>query len=235
VSGAPLAIAFFDPARDLYGTARSGATLLFEGRRPTVIAQGPVVKSTADGLRAEVPGRLTLELEPLSPAADLGDVSTRIYRARGDVGGQSVDCLGTVSETKHAPAWDELDLLRSVSVLADDGHAFVALAKRPRGVGGHGDEQVTGWVFEDGQLLPVEDTRISTVYDGSGRQRSAGLELWVQDEEFARRGAGAALAGSSLELESLSVHAAVFRWRLDGREAIGSYELMVRADPPVAA
>ena len=80
-----------------------------------------------------------------------------------------------------------------------------------------------------------ENARISTVYDGGGRQRSAGLELWLPGEEFAHRGSGAAVAGSSLELEGLSVHAAVFRWRLDGREAIGAYELMVRVEPPAAA
>jgi hypothetical protein len=27
----------------------------------------------------------------------------------------------------------------------------------------------------------------------------------------------------------------VFRWRLDGREGIGAYELMVRVEPPAAA
>ena len=31
------------------------------------------------------------------------------------------------------------------------------------------------------------------------------------------------------------MHAAVFRWRLDGREALGAYELMLRVEPPEAA
>jgi hypothetical protein len=43
------------------------------------------------------------------------------------------------------------------------------------------------------------------------------------------------IAGSSLELEAVRVHAAVFRWRIEGREAIGAYELMVRNEPPAAA
>ena len=43
------------------------------------------------------------------------------------------------------------------------------------------------------------------------------------------------LAGSSLDLDGVQVHAAIFRWRLDGRDATGAYELMVRSDPPAAA
>jgi hypothetical protein len=84
-------------------------------------------------------------------------------------------------------------------------------------------------------VVAVENARISTVYDGGGRQRSAGLELWVPGEDYPRRGSGQVIAGSSLDLDGLQVHAAVFRWRLDGREGIGAYELMLRNEPPAAA
>jgi hypothetical protein len=100
---------------------------------------------------------------------------------------------------------------------------------------GHGDEVVTARLVEDDAVLEVEDARISTVYDGGGRQRSAGLELWVPGEDYPRRGSGQVIAGSSLDLDGLQVHVAVFRWRLDGREGIGAYELMSRAEPPEAA
>ena len=43
------------------------------------------------------------------------------------------------------------------------------------------------------------------------------------------------VAGSSLELEGLRVHVAVFDWRLEGREGLGAYELMVRSQSPAAA
>ena len=43
------------------------------------------------------------------------------------------------------------------------------------------------------------------------------------------------MAGSSLELDGLTVHAAVFRWRVEGREGLGAYELMVREQSPAAA
>jgi hypothetical protein len=119
--------------------------------------------------------------------------------------------------------------------LFDEGHAFLALARRPRGALGHGDERTVAFLVEEGELLAVEDARISTVYDGDGRQRSASLELWLPGEEFPRRASGTVAAGTSLELEGLRVHAAVFRWRMEEREGLGAYELMVRDEPPVAA
>jgi len=80
-----------------------------------------------------------------------------------------------------------------------------------------------------GKAVPVEEARISTVYDGDGRQRSAGLELWIDGEDFPRRCSGAVAAGSSLALDGLDVHAAVFRWRMEGRDGAGAYELWARA------
>ena len=63
----------------------------------------------------------------------------------------------------------------------------------------------------------------------------SGLELWLPGEDYPRRGSGLVIAGSSLDLDAFQVHVAIFRWRLDGREGIGAYELMVRVVPPVAA
>jgi hypothetical protein len=209
VSEPALALSFFDAAHDIHGTARSGMTILFEGRKPNAIPQGPRIETAGSGWRAELPDVLSLELEPVSPAADLGGVRAHVVRVRGEAAGRTVDGLGTVSETEEPPRWDELDAMRTISALVDEQHALVA--------------------------VEVETARISTVYDGGGRQRSAGLELWLPGEDYPRRGSGLVIAGSSLDLEGLQVHVAVFRWRLDGREGIGSYELMLRLEPPAAA
>lgn len=231
-----VSIAFFDPVRNLHGTARSGATVLFEGRSPTALPEGPDLTQGRRGkVKARLEDRFSLELEPISEEAELGGVAARVCRVKGEVGGQAVECLGTVSETREPPAWEELDALRSLSVLLDEEHAVLALARRPRGALGHGEERVVAFLLEAGELLAVEDARISTVYDGEGRQRSAGLELWLPGEDFPRRGSGSAVAGSSLELEGLTVHAAIFRWRVEGREGTGAYELMVREESPAAA
>jgi hypothetical protein len=235
VSDGPLALSFFDPARDIYGTARSGATILFEGRRAVPHAAGPAMEETAGRWRAEVAGVLELEFAPVAEPADLGELTAQVCRVSGRAAGRAIDCLGTVAETHSPPRWEELDALRSISTLVDEGNAFIALSRRPRHAAGHGQESVVAQLLRDGRAVGVKETRISTVYDSGGRQRSAGLELWLRGEELPHRGSGTVLAGSSLDLEGLRVHTAVFRWRLDGREGIGAYDVMVRAEPPAAA
>ena len=235
MSAPALALSFFDLERDIHGTARSGATILFEDRKPTAHREGPALEPAGDGWRATLEGVLALRFEPVTEGAELGGVTARVCRVSGEARGRRVDCLGTVAETHAAPRWEELDALRSISALVDERHALLALARRPRGALGHGQELVKAQLLHDGELHTVEEARISTVYDGGGRQRSAGLELWLPGEEYPHRGSGLVIAGSSLDLEGLRVHAAVFRWRLDGREAVGAYELMTRTEPPVAA
>jgi hypothetical protein len=235
VSAPALALSFFDAAHDIHGTARSGATILFEGRKPEALPKGPTIEQSGEGWRAELPGKLALELEPVAAEADLGGVQARVVRVRGEAAGRRVDGMGTLSETRVAPRWEELDALRSISALVDERHALLLLARRSRGAVGHGDEKVTARLIEDDAVLAVENARVSTVYDAGGRQRSAGLELWIPGEEYPRRGSGLVIAGTSLDLDGLQVHAAVFRWRLDGREGIGAYELTLRTEPPAAA
>lgn len=229
-----VSIAFFDPEHGLHGTARAGATVLFEGAASEVRPDGPQVERHAGGWRAELDGAFSLELEPVAGPAALGGVSASVCEVRGSVGHAKVRCLGTVGETVTPPAWAELDALRSVSALFDSGHAFLGVASRPRGVAGHGQEEIAAWLLRDGRAVRVEDTRISTVYDGDGRQRSAGLELWLPEEDFPRRVSGSVVAGSSLQLERIDVHVAVFRWQMEAREGLGSYELAVRREPQAA-
>jgi hypothetical protein len=235
LSAEAFALSFFDPDRELYGIARSGTTVLFEGRSPAAHVGGPELEADGEAWRAELSGHLSLRLEPVSSELDLGGVTARVCRVSGAAAGRSVDCLGTFSITTVTPRWDELDAIRSLSALVDERHGVLVLARRPRGAAGHGEELVRAGLLADGELRDVEEARISTVYDGGGRQRSAGLELWLPGEEFPRRGSGLVIAGSSLDLDPVHVHVAVFRWRLDGREAIGAYELMVRVEPPAAA
>ena len=231
----PLSLAFFDPARDLHGVARAGVTLLFEGRTPTALPSGPEIVEQDGGWRAMHEGRLDLAFVPTSEAVPVGGATTRVCRVDGSVDGKAIRCLGAVTETTSPPAWAELDALRAVSAVFDADSAVLAVARRPRGALGHGHELVSAAILADGELEAVEDARLSTVYDADGRQRSAGLELWLPGEDFPRRVAGEVTAGTTLDLPGLQVNVAIFSWRMEGREGPGAYDLTVRAEPLAAA
>lgn len=230
-----LSLSFFDAEHGLHGSARSGMTLLFEGSSSRALPDGPRIERNGDGWHAELVDTFSFDLTPIAPAADLDDVTVHLCSAIGEVDGHTMRCLATLSEIHRAPSWDELDAMRSISALFDERHAFLAVGRRPRGSLGHSGERTAAWLLDDGQPVPIEDARISTVYDGDGRQRSAGLELWLPKEDLPLRCSGAVIAGSSLQLEAVDVHAAVFRWRMGPLEGLGGYELITRTEPDEAA
>jgi hypothetical protein len=235
VTELPLALSFFDPARDLSGTARAGMTLLFDGKTPTTLGEGPNVEAGPDGaLAARLADRLVLRFEPVAEPARLNGLRTTLCTVTGTVDGASIDCLGTSTETTQPPQWSELDAVRGVTALFGPDRAVFVLARRPRGAMGHGHELVEAKLVLDGEIVDVEEARLSTVYDGDGRQRNAGIELFLPGEDFPRRLSGSVHAGASLSLEGLRVNAAVFRWRMEGREGVGAYELAVRDDQEAA-
>jgi hypothetical protein len=235
VSGSAVTLSFHDTAHELHGTVRSGMTLLFDAGTPSSIDADAAFERADEGWSAVVGDSLSLKFVASAPGVDLGGASAWIGHVTGRVGSRALDCIGVATETVDPPAWSELDALRSVAAVFDEGNAVLALARRPRGAHGHGDEQVTGWILRDGEPFGIEDARISTVYDGDGRQRKAGLEMWMPDEDFPRRSSGTARAGASITLEGLRVHAAVFDWRMEGREGVGGYDIVVREQQPAAA
>jgi hypothetical protein len=235
VSEAPVSLSFFDPSRRLHGIARAGLTLLFEGANPSALGGAPTIGRHGETYSAELEDRLRLEFEPVSDFAQLAGSRVRVCRVGGTVDGAPIDCLGTAAETVSPPEWDGLDALRAVSALFEPGHAVLAVARRPRGALGHGHELVSAVLVADGELRAVEDARLSTIYDGDGRQRSAGMELWLPGEDFPRRASGTLTGGTTLELPGLRVNASIFAWRMEGREGVGAYELTVRGEQPEAA
>ena len=138
-----LSVAFFDPARQVHGLARSGATLLFEGNRSLVLDEPARLEPSGEGWEAAVENRFEVRLEPASEPVELAGNRVRVCTVTGNVAGNAGRRLGTVSETLRPPAWEELDALRAISVLADPGHALLAVSRRPRGAPGHSEELVT--------------------------------------------------------------------------------------------
>jgi hypothetical protein len=235
VSEPAVSLAFFDSERGLHGTLRSGVGVLFEGQRAATLDEAPAIERDGELWRAASGGVVELAFEPCSPAVDLGGSTACVCRVRGIAGGVDVDCLGTAGETAVPPAWSELDALRTVSAVFDPEHALLAVARRPRGALGHGQELVTAHLITAGEVVGVEEARLSTVYDGEGRQQSARFELFLPGEDFPRRAAGTVSAGLSLALESLRVNVAVFAWDMEGRQGFGAYEITLRDDPAAAA
>lgn len=232
----PVALSFFDSDAGIHGTVRSALTLLFEGREARA-ERGPAeIERAGESWHARAGGDVEVELTPVSDTADLGGIALTVCTFEGRVGGKRVAGLGTAAETRTLPEWRELDLLRAISAVFEPGLAALAVARRPRNTE-HGSERVTAVLVENGELRAPEDARISTVYDGGGRQHSSGLELWFPGEEYPRRLFGTVQAGTSLDLEGLSVHAAAFTWRMEGHVGSGLYELTLRRDDaePAAA
>lgn len=225
-----LSLAFFDPDRKLSGTVRAGATLIFEGQSVRTPSEPPDLERDGDRFTARLAGVLDVTLEPVAESARLPGSESWLCSVSGTVGGEQLDCLGTATVTSEAPAWAELDAIRAVSAVLDRENAVFLYARRPRGAVAHGDELVSAVVVAGGEARAVEDARLSTVYDPHGRQRTAGLELWMPGEDYPRRASGRAQAGASIVLGGVRVDAAVFEWRMESRVGAGTYELALRDD-----
>ena len=230
-----ISLAFFDPAREVHGTLRSGLAVLLEQGGGRTLDEQPAIERDGSGFTVRCGDQVDLAFEPFSPPADLGGSIARVCRVRGRAAGKEIDCLGTSGETTEAPAWAELDALRLVSAVFDEEHAVLLAARRPSGAVGHGQEVIRAHVLSGEEMHEVEKARLSTVYDADERQRSVGLELWLPGEDFPRRGSGSARSGLSLSLGPLRVDVAIVAWRMEGRDGVGAYEITIREEPAAAA
>ena len=85
-------------------------------------------------------------------------------------------------------------------------------------------------MFDGARALPVDEPRLSTTTDAAGRQIRAGLELWLdKDDDYPTRGLGEVVTGSTLELGALRLDVAFFSWHIEGRTAVGRYDIIRRA------
>jgi hypothetical protein len=190
-----------------------------------------------------------LELEATGTLAEL-DPEHAVARAGGMAGYEQpvrvtgsasvrdarieVDGLGQRGHSWGAPDWDRIELARTVSAWLGDDLAVSLTAIRPAGKRDHAAEAVAASVLErgedgDARTLAVADPRLSTTYDADGRQRRAGLELWIEEDGWPRRAAGEIACGTSLDLGRLRLDCAFFRWRMEGREGFGRYDVLRRA------
>lgn len=154
-------------------------------------------------------------------------------RGSANVGGRrlSIDGLGQRGRSWGSPDWSKIGRTRTVSAWFGDGALSVAAIAKS-GEHDHGREAVSATIFEgDDGCVAVGDPRLSTTFDGDGRQRRASLELWVTDDGPVRRATGDVLCGTTLDLGRMRLDTAFLAWRTDdGRTGVGRYDILRRTE-----
>lgn len=170
------------------------------------------------------------------PVGDLGgmDRYEQLCEVHGrvwDAGGlQEITGLGQRGHAWGQVDWDAIAQTRTVSAWFGEEGGGVALATLlPAGAEHHDAEPHWGVLFGEDDPVEIVDPRLSTTYDGDGRQYRAGLELWTdedEEEEYPLRAAGHAICGATIDLGALRVELAFMRWTSEGREGFGRYEIV---------
>jgi hypothetical protein len=185
--------------------------------------------------------RLTFEatgapVELPAPAATAAGLTAyaQLCRVHGSmrVGGRErpVNGVGQRSHGWGNPDWEGIALNRSLGIWFADGTGVLVGTVRPAGAESHAQETTCASLIGPGGSVAVQDARLSTTTDRGGRQRRAGLELWLDDDDGSpHRAAGELLCGSTLDLGARRLDCAFLRWHMEGREGVGRYEVLRRA------
>lgn len=121
---------------------------------------------------------------------------------------------------------------RSIGIVFSDGGLLALTATTPPGGRGHGDEEVAAVLCDpDGAPLTFEESLLSTEYGEDGVQRRATLELWPDTDEMRPlRGAGTLINAVAVRRQGIDSQIAFFRWSVEGREGLGTYEVSRSVD-----
>jgi hypothetical protein len=185
-------------------------------------------------VRVETPGgELDCELRAITAPVTLSEPEghsryVQLCDVRGTLtaGGRRRQLEGRGVRTHAWGDQVESQRLRFLHAATDDGSLVTVAAVRPPQADAHGEELVAGQITEpngDAEALPLEQVRLSTVFDDEGMPRTAGLELYRPGDELPARLAGQVVwrgkpAGGARRI-------GFFRWVLDGRPAWGTYEV----------
>jgi hypothetical protein len=118
-------------------------------------------------------------------------------------------------------------LRRSIGIVFADGGLLAITSALPAGAREHGEEEVAA-VLCDPDAAPVsfDQALLSTEYGEDGVQRRVSLELWPDVENGQPlRGAGTLISSVAVERRGLNAEIAFFRWSVEGREGLGTYEV----------
>jgi hypothetical protein len=121
---------------------------------------------------------------------------------------------------------------RSIGIVFSDGGLLALTSQLPES-GRRLDEEETAAVLcePDGAPQTFEETLLSTEYGEDGVQRRATLELWPSVEDMRPlRGAGSLISSVCVRRQHLDSQIAFFRWSVEGREGLGTYEVARAVD-----
>ncbi len=191
-------------------------------------------ESASLDLEVHAPGQ-PCPLEESDPVASLGGMSGFEQRVRvegtAQIAGRRIQVAGQGQRGRSwgQPDWTRIERTRAVGAWFDDTALSVS-AIAPSGARDHGAEALSAVVFAEGEpgWTRVEDPRLSTTFDASGRQRNATLELWMTDDGPVRRAAGEIICGTTIPLGRLRLDCSFLRWRFEGREGTGRYDMVSR-------
>jgi len=117
---------------------------------------------------------------------------------------------------------------RSIGIVFSDGGLLALTSQLPEGGGGIDDEEMTAALCAP---QTFEEALLSTEYGEDGVQRRVTLELWPSVEEMRPlRGAGSLISSVRVRRHNLDSQIAFFRWAVEGREGLGTYEVARVAD-----
>lgn len=121
---------------------------------------------------------------------------------------------------------------RSIGIVFSDGGLLALTSHLPEGGKEQDDEEVTAVLCEaEGAPLTFEEALLSTEYGEDGVQRRVTLELWPDVEQMRPlRGAGSVMNSVCVRRQGLDSQIAFFRWSVEGREGLGTYEVARTVD-----
>jgi len=116
---------------------------------------------------------------------------------------------------------------RSIGIVFSDGGLLALTTHLPDGARAHGEEEVAAVLCDpDGAPLQFEEALLSTEYGSDRVQRRVTLELWPDTEEMRPlRGAGTLISSGSVRRANLDSEIGFFRWSVEGRDGLGTYEV----------
>ena len=121
---------------------------------------------------------------------------------------------------------------RSIGIVFSDGGLLALTSTMPADGREHGDEEVAAVLSDPvGTPQTFEEALLSTEYGEDGVQRRATLELWPDTDELQPlRGAGTLIDAVEVKRDGFDSRIAFFRWSVEGREGLGTYEVSRAVD-----